>query len=67
MALKSHQFQGLVAMTARDDPEGRVLAEGGIDLVLYPFDDAAVAAAKQIADLDQAARLAPNTREPASH
>jgi hypothetical protein len=56
MALKTHQFQGRVAITARDDQEGLILAEGGVDLVLYPFDDAAAAAAKQIGDLDDAAR-----------
>jgi Kef-type K+ transport system membrane component KefB len=56
MALKTHQFQGRVAITARDDEEGRILAEGGVDLVLYPFDDAAAAAAKQIGDLDDAAQ-----------
>ncbi len=55
MALKSHQFQGRVAITARDDQEGRILAEGGVDLVLYPFDDAAATAAAQIGNLDDAA------------
>jgi hypothetical protein len=58
VALKTHKFQGRVAITARDDPEGRILAEGGVDLVLYPFDDAAVSAATQIGDLDDAARVA---------
>jgi Kef-type K+ transport system membrane component KefB len=56
MALKTHKFQGRVAITARDDQEGRILAEGGVDLVLYPFDDAAASAATQISDLDDAAR-----------
>jgi len=56
MALKAHKFQGRVAITARDDREGRILAEGGVDLVLYPFDDAAASAAAQIGDLDDAAR-----------
>jgi hypothetical protein len=56
MSLKSHKFQGRVAITARDDEEGRILAEGGVDLVLYPFDDAAVSAAAQISDLDDVAR-----------
>jgi Kef-type K+ transport system membrane component KefB len=67
MALKTHQFQGRVAITARDDEEGRILAEGGVDLVLYPFDDAAASAASQISDLDYAARSAPNLHEPAGH
>ncbi|APF39547.1 MULTISPECIES: cation:proton antiporter family protein [Chelatococcus] len=53
-AIRSHRFAGRVAITARDDEEARRLKEsGGIDLVLYPFDDAATAAAKQIADLDE--------------
>jgi Kef-type K+ transport system membrane component KefB len=56
MSLKTHKFQGRVAITARDDQEGRILAEGGVDLVLYPFDDAAASAATQISDLDDAAR-----------
>jgi Kef-type K+ transport system membrane component KefB len=59
MALKTHQFQGRVAITARDDQEGRILAEGGVDLVLYPFDDAAAAAATQIGDLDDARAIKP--------
>jgi hypothetical protein len=45
-----------VAITARDDREGRILAEGGVDLVLYPFDDAAASAAAQISDLDDVGR-----------
>ncbi len=58
MALKTHKFQGRVAITARDDREGRILAEGGVDLVLYPFDDAAASAAAQISDLDDAGHAA---------
>ena len=58
---------GRVAITARDDEEGLILAEGGVDLVLYPFDDAAASAATQIGDLDDAARLAPELHETASH
>jgi voltage-gated potassium channel Kch len=42
-----------VAITARDDKEARRLAEGGVDLVLYPYDDAATSAAKQLTDLDE--------------
>lgn len=53
-AIRSHRFAGRLAITARDDEEARRLKESGaIDLVLYPFDDAATAAAKQIADLDE--------------
>ena len=55
MALQTHKFQGRVAITARDEKEGRILAEGGVDLVIYPFADAAASAARQISDLDYAA------------
>ena len=51
-AIRTHRFGGRVAITARDDAEGERMKEGGVDLVLYPFDEAAVSAAKQIADLD---------------
>lgn len=52
-AIRSHRFSGRVAITARDKAEARRLKdEGGVDLVLYPFDDAAISAAKQIYDLD---------------
>jgi Kef-type K+ transport system membrane component KefB len=57
-ALRANRFQGRVAMTARDDLEAARLAEGGVDLVLYPFDDAAASAARQIADLDEDGRQA---------
>jgi len=53
-AIRAHRFGGRVAITARDDQEARRLKEGGgVDLVLYPFDDAATSAAKQITDLDE--------------
>lgn len=53
-AIRTHRFGGRVAITARDDQEARRLKEGGgIDLVLYPFDEAATSAAKQISDLDE--------------
>ncbi|WP_412033099.1 cation:proton antiporter [Nitratireductor aquimarinus] len=53
-AIRAHRFGGRVAITARDDQEARRLKEGGgVDLVLYPFDEAATSAAKQITDLDE--------------
>ncbi|ARP99221.1 cation:proton antiporter [Pseudorhodoplanes sinuspersici] len=53
-AIRTHRFGGRVAITARTDQEARRLQEGGgVDLVLYPFDDAATSAAKQITDLDE--------------
>jgi len=64
-AIRAHRFGGRVAITARDDQEARRLKEGGgVDLVLYPFDDAATSAAKQITDLDEelsSAKEAANT------
>ena len=55
-AIRTHRFGGRVAITVRDDDEARRIGESGVDLILYPFDDAAIAAAKQIADLDEEAR-----------
>ena len=55
-AIRTHRFGGRVAITARDDQEGERMKNGGVDLVLYPFDEAAVSAAKQIADLDEELR-----------
>lgn len=56
-AIRTHRFGGRVAITARDEQEGRRLEEGGgVDLILYPFDEAATSAAKQIADLDEELR-----------
>lgn len=53
-AIRTHRFGGRVAIAARTDGEARRLQEGGgVDLVLYPFDDAATSAAKQITDLDE--------------
>ncbi|MEH6718354.1 MAG: cation:proton antiporter [Aurantimonas endophytica] len=53
-AIRTHRFGGRVAITARDDDEARHLADGGlVDLILYPFDEAALSAARQIADRDE--------------
>ncbi len=57
-SVRTHGFDGRVAITARDEREGQALSEGGVDLVLYPFDDAAVAAVKQIVDIDEDLRPA---------
>ncbi len=50
-AVRTHRFQGRIALTARDEVERQQLVEDGVDLVLYPFDDAAQSAAAQIAQL----------------
>ena len=53
-AIRAHRFGGRVAITARNEDEARRLREGGgVDLVLYPFDEAATSAARQITDLDE--------------
>jgi Kef-type K+ transport system membrane component KefB/Trk K+ transport system NAD-binding subunit len=52
-ALRTHRFGGRVAITARNDEEAQRLQEGGIDVVLHPFDDAATSAVNQITDLDE--------------
>ncbi|MGQ7790899.1 cation:proton antiporter [Faunimonas sp. B44] len=62
-AIRSHRFSGRVAITARDDAEASRLDEGGVDLVLHPFDDAAASAAKQILDIDEAA-IPPAAKKP---
>jgi Kef-type K+ transport system membrane component KefB len=61
-AVRTHGFDGRVAITARDEHEGVKLSEGGVDLVLYPFDDAAIAASKQIVDCDE--ELRPAEKQP---
>ena len=50
-AVRTHRFQGRIALTARDEEERQQLVADGVDLVLYPFDDAAQSAATAIADL----------------
>lgn len=54
-AIRSHRFQGRIALTARDELQGRSLEVAGVDLVLYPFDEAASSAARCIVELDQLA------------
>ena len=68
-AIRTHRFGGRVAIAARNDEEARRLQEGGgVDLILYPFDDAATSATKQITDLDEAraSREAAETLAPAA-
>lgn len=58
-AIRSLHFAGRVAITVRDAAEALRLREGGVDLMLSPFDDAAVAAARQIEAMDAVARPQP--------
>ncbi len=50
--VRSHQFSGRVAVTARSQIEQDWLRQRGADLVLYPFEDAAAAAIEHIITLD---------------
>jgi Kef-type K+ transport system membrane component KefB len=63
-AIRTHGFDGRVAIIARDQAEGERLGAAGVDLVLFPFDDAAIAAAKQIVDIDE--DLRPKEEGPAA-
>ena len=64
-ALRSHRFGGRIAITARDDTESARLAEDGtFDLVLHPFDDAAISAARDIVSLDSETKSSPEAKKP---
>ncbi|MFP4125179.1 MAG: cation:proton antiporter [Alphaproteobacteria bacterium] len=51
-AIRAHGYHGRTALIAREPDQGRRLAEAGVDLVLYPFDDAATTAARRMVELD---------------
>ena len=57
-AIRTHRFGGRIALTVRDDDEIQHLNKAAVDLILYPFDDAAAAAIKSIRDFDEDLRLA---------
>lgn len=53
-AVRMHGFSGQIAMTVRNAEEAdRLRSIGRIDLVLHPFDDAALLAVRQIRDMDE--------------
>jgi Kef-type K+ transport system membrane component KefB len=53
-AVRMHGFGGQIAMTVRNaDEASRLRSIGRVDLVLHPFDDAALAAVRQITDMDE--------------
>lgn len=63
-AIRTHRYQGRVALIARDEEQGRVLEGTGVDLVLYAYDDAASSVVRRIANLDeQAASVEPAAEE----
>ncbi len=51
-AIRAHGYHGRTAIIAREPDQGRRLAGAGVDLVLYPFDDAATSAARRMVELD---------------
>jgi Kef-type K+ transport system membrane component KefB len=51
-AIRAHGYHGRTALIAREPEQGRALEQAGIDLVLYPFDDAATSAARRMVALD---------------
>ncbi|MFW5679205.1 MAG: cation:proton antiporter, partial [Pseudomonadota bacterium] len=55
-AIRSHGYHGRTALIAREAEQGRQLAMAGVDLVLYPFDDAATTAARRMVELDDTRR-----------
>jgi Kef-type K+ transport system membrane component KefB len=55
-AIRMHRFQGRVALTARDEQQGDEFRRAGVDLIVRPFDDAALAAADAILATDEEAR-----------
>jgi len=62
-AIRTHQFGGRIAITVRDDAQAKRLGEAGVDLLLYPFEDAAAATVKAIIDFDEDLRRAETASE----
>jgi Kef-type K+ transport system membrane component KefB len=51
-AIRAHGYHGRTALIAREPEQGAQLSKAGVDLVLYPFDDAATSAARRMVALD---------------
>jgi Trk K+ transport system NAD-binding subunit len=51
-AIRAHGYHGRTALIAREPEQGPQLSKAGVDLVLYPFDDAATSAAHRMVALD---------------
>jgi Kef-type K+ transport system membrane component KefB len=51
-AIRAHGYRGRTALIARESQQGSALAAAGVDLVLYPFEDAATSAARRMVELD---------------
>ena len=55
-AIRTHRVQGRVVLTARDERQAHEFTRSGVDLIVRPFDDAALAAASQILAMDEESR-----------
>jgi DNA-binding LytR/AlgR family response regulator len=55
-AIRTHRVQGRVVLTARDERQADEFTRSGVDLIVRPFDDAALAAASQILAMDEESR-----------
>ena len=64
-AARTNRFQGRIVLTARSRREYESLSRSGVDLVLHLFEDAAVAAAKRLTELDEAWPPASDATAPA--
>ena len=53
LALRGHGYRGRIAMAAHGDAEARRLQEGGADLVLMPYRDAALEAVERLIRVDR--------------
>lgn len=51
-AIRAHGYHGRTAFIAREHEQGRQLEMAGVDLVLYPLDDAATSATRRMVELD---------------
>ena len=51
-AIRAHGYHGRTAFIARAPEQGQQLEKAGVDLVLYPLDDAATSAARRMVELD---------------
>ncbi len=51
-AIRAHGYHGRTAFIARAPEQGRQIEKAGVDLVLYPLDDAATNAARRMVELD---------------
>jgi len=58
-AIRAHGYHGRTALIAREPEQGHQLSKAEVDLILYPFDDAATSAAHRMVALDDTRGAAP--------